>query len=79
MRRAVWEAVGGPESGFGAETGFNIDALRRGFRVLEVPTQMAHAATGRDLRGFLHRGRQLVAVARVLLKRALRPARLPRP
>lgn len=75
MRRAVWEAVGGPEDGFGAETGFDIDALRAGFRVLEVPTQMMHAATGRNLRGFLHRGRQFVAVARVLLKRWLRPPR----
>jgi hypothetical protein len=75
MRREVWERVGGPEAGFGAETGFDIDALRAGFRVLEVPTAMAHAATGRDLRGFLHRGRQFVAVARVLAKRALFPRR----
>jgi glycosyltransferase involved in cell wall biosynthesis len=74
MRRQVWERVGGPEGGFGAETGFDIDALRAGFRVLEVPTAMAHAATGRDLRGFLHRGRQFVAVARVLVRRALHPA-----
>lgn len=75
MRRQVWERVGGPEGGFGAETGFDIDALRAGFRVLEVPTAMAHAATGRDLRGFLHRGRQFVAVARVLARRALSPRR----
>jgi glycosyltransferase involved in cell wall biosynthesis len=75
MRRDLWERVGGPESGFGAETGFDIDALRAGFRVLEVPTAMAHAATGRDLRGFLHRGRQFAAVARVLVKRAFFPRR----
>jgi glycosyltransferase involved in cell wall biosynthesis len=74
MRRQVWERIGGPEGGFGAETGFDIDALRAGFRVLEVPTAMAHAATGRDLRGFLHRGRQFVAVARVLTRRALHPS-----
>jgi glycosyltransferase involved in cell wall biosynthesis len=75
MRRDVWDAVGGPEGGFGAETGFNIDVLRRGFRVLEVPTRMTHAATGRDVRGFVHRGRQFVAVARVLVKRTFFPAR----
>jgi glycosyltransferase involved in cell wall biosynthesis len=75
MRREVWERVGGPEDGFGAETGFDIDALRAGFRVLEVPTQMSHAATGRDLHGFLHRGRQFFAVARVLVHRALRSRR----
>jgi glycosyltransferase involved in cell wall biosynthesis len=74
MRREVWERVGGPEGGFGAEVGFDVDALRAGFRVLEVPTAMAHAATGRDVRGFLHRGRQFVAVARVLGKRALHPS-----
>ena len=50
-------------SGFGIEIGMTIRALRRGYRVMEVPVQMSHAETGRNLKGFLHRGRQFVDVA----------------
>lgn len=45
--------------GFGAETRMTIDAVRGGFEVVEVELPLRHRATGRDLRGFLHRGRQL--------------------
>lgn len=54
-------------SGFGIEIGMTIRALRRGYRVMEVPVKMSHAETGRNLTGFLHRGRQFVDVARVIL------------
>jgi glycosyltransferase involved in cell wall biosynthesis len=45
-------------SGFGIETGMTIDALRNGLRVVEVALDLEHRATGRSLRGFIHRGRQ---------------------
>jgi glycosyltransferase involved in cell wall biosynthesis len=45
---------------FGMEIGMTIDAVRAGFRVGEVALPLAHRATGRTLRGFLHRGRQLL-------------------
>jgi len=57
------------EPGFGLEVGLDIDALRAGLRVVEVPTSMAHAATGRDWAGFRHRGRQLVHILRALWRR----------
>lgn len=44
---------------FGMEIGMTIDAVRAGYRVREVELPLAHRATGRTLRGFLHRGRQL--------------------
>ena len=47
-------------AGFGAETRMTIDAARAGLRVEEVELQLTHRATGRDARGFLHRGRQLL-------------------
>ncbi len=50
-------------AGFGVEVGLTIRALRAGFRIAEVPTSIAHAATGRNLKGFVHRGRQFVHVA----------------
>lgn len=72
LRRAVLEAVGELSAGFGVEVGLTIDAARAGFRVLEVPVAMHHRETGRDVRGFLHRGRQLVHVCRALARRAMR-------
>jgi len=47
-------------AGFGVETRMTIDALRAGLDVQEVEVDLAHRATGRDLAGFVHRGRQLV-------------------
>jgi hypothetical protein len=37
-----------------------VDALRGGLTVAELELPLAHRASGRDFRGFLHRGRQLV-------------------
>jgi glycosyltransferase involved in cell wall biosynthesis len=44
---------------FGMEVGMTVDAVRAGFRVVEVPLELEHRATGRTLAGFAHRGRQL--------------------
>ena len=37
-----------------------IDAVRAGVPVEEIELPLEHRATGRDVRGFVHRGRQLV-------------------
>lgn len=47
-----------PAPRFGLEVGLTIDAVRRGARVVEVPTAFDHRHTGRSLGGFLHRMRQ---------------------
>ena len=57
--------------GFGVEVAMTIDAVRAGFRVVEVPVAMRHAPTGRDVAGFVHRGRQGVDLLRAALPRAL--------
>jgi hypothetical protein len=46
-------------AGFGCETAMTADAARAGLTVAETDIQLKHRATGRDLRGFLHRGRQV--------------------
>lgn len=66
MTRAVLKQVVPFASGYGVEVALTIAVARQGFRVLEVPVNMTHAETGRDLRGFVHRGQQFVHVARVL-------------
>lgn len=55
-RAAVFPVV----MGFGVETRMTIDAVRAGLEVEEVELELEHRSTGRDLRGFAHRGRQLV-------------------
>ena len=56
------------ESGYGVEVALTVRALRAGLRVVEVETTMMHAATGRDVAGFVHRGRQFAHVAATLLR-----------
>ena len=46
--------------GFGCEVRMTIDAVRSGLSVRERELPLSHRATGRDTRGFLHRGRQLL-------------------
>jgi hypothetical protein len=46
--------------GFGCEVRMTIDALREGLRVEEIELDLEHRSTGRDLAGFVHRGRQLL-------------------
>lgn len=69
LRRGVWERIGGFAPGFGVEVGLTIDALRAGFRVVEVPTTMTHRVTGRDWKSIRHRARQFMAVAWALWTR----------
>jgi glucosyl-3-phosphoglycerate synthase len=60
--------------GWGVETGLTIDLLLAGLRVLEVPCDLQHRVTGRDLGAQLHRARQLRDVARALAVRRARRA-----
>jgi hypothetical protein len=46
--------------GFGCEVRMTIDAVRAGLDVREIELDLGHRPTGRDLAGFIHRGRQLV-------------------
>ncbi len=47
-------------AGFACEVRMTIDAARAGLGVSEIELPLDHSVTGRDLRGFAHRGRQLV-------------------
>jgi hypothetical protein len=57
--------------GFGLETAMTIDAARAGLRVVEVPAELRHRPTFRDLRGFAHRGRQGWDILRAVVPRAI--------
>jgi glycosyltransferase involved in cell wall biosynthesis len=59
LRGAVLPVVVPFAPRFGMEIGMTVDAARAGFRVGEVELDLAHRATGKDWRGFVHRARQL--------------------
>jgi glucosyl-3-phosphoglycerate synthase len=59
----VLEACRPLARGFGVETAMTIDAVRAGFRVREVPADVRHRPTGRDVAGFAHRARQGLDIA----------------
>lgn len=65
-------------AGYGVEVALTVRALRGGMRLLEVPTTMGHAATGRDISGFVHRGRQFVHVSIALVRLAAESRRARR-
>lgn len=66
LRRRVWESLRTPLVGFGVEVGLTVECLRNGYRLQEIPVQMTHRETGRDLSGFKHRGKQFLHLLRTL-------------
>ena len=54
---------------FGMEIGMTVDVARAGLRVREYELPLAHRATGKNWRGFLHRFRQLVDFLAVYVSR----------
>jgi Glycosyl transferase family 2 len=65
--------------GFGCETRMTIDAMRARLSIAEAAYPLEHRATGRDLAGFVHRGRQVLhgVLACGPLGRNYRGLRLP--
>jgi hypothetical protein len=53
------EAVFPLAAGFGCESAMTADGAAAGVRISHTGLDLEHRATGRDLAGFLHRGRQL--------------------
>ena len=52
--------------GYGVEVCMTIDILKHGYRIKEVLVNMTHSETGRDLKGFIHRGKQYYHIKKVL-------------
>jgi glycosyltransferase involved in cell wall biosynthesis len=69
MRAHVLSDVLPFAAGFGMELAMTIDAVRAGYRVVEIELDLTHRATGRTPAGFAHRARQLWDFARAYLAR----------
>lgn len=74
LTREAFEAATPLARGWGVETGMTIDLLRQGFVAVEIPCDLRHRATGRDLRGQLHRAAQYRDVALAVNARRVRAA-----
>jgi glycosyltransferase involved in cell wall biosynthesis len=70
--RAVLRACRPLASGFAVEAAMTVDAVRLGYRVVEIDIEMSHRPTGKGLAGFVHRGRQGVHVLAAMVPRLLR-------
>ncbi len=57
--------------GYGVEVGMTIDILKKGYKIKEILAYMTHNETGRDLKGFIHRGKQFYHINLVLLKKMI--------
>jgi len=71
FKKEVLDAIGTIPEGFGIEVGMLIDILKKGFVVKEVDVDMSHDVTGRDLKGFLHRGKQFWHILKVLISKII--------
>lgn len=69
LTREAYRSAAPLAPGWGVEAAMLVDVLRAGLRVQEVPVEITHRRTGTDLRGRLHRARQLRDVAIALLLR----------
>lgn len=56
-------------NGFGVEIGMMIDILNQNYRIREIPVLMEHRETKRDMQGFIHRGKELMDIIRILAKK----------
>jgi len=69
MKREVLDAIGGRfASGFGVEIALTLAVTSHKFRIKEVDTMFRHRVTGNQWTDILHRGRQFLDVAQVLLR-----------
>lgn len=67
FKRRIINEISSFTDGFGIEVGFTIDVLKKGFLIREVKIPLKHRETGRDIKGFLHRGKEFLAVLKALI------------
>lgn len=66
FKKEVLEKFNEIPFGYGVEVGMTIDILKYGYSIKEVLVNMTHSETGRDIKGFIHRGKQYYHIKKVL-------------
>jgi len=67
-RREVVEKISYIPDRFGVEIAMTVGTLRNGFNIKEIDVDMTHRETGRNLSGFIHRGKQFFDILITLIK-----------
>ncbi|QNO16173.1 glycosyltransferase family 2 protein [Alkalicella caledoniensis] len=62
MSLDVFKACTPFAQGFGVETFMNLIVAKKKYRFIEVDTNMSHRYTANDFKGYVHRGRQCLAI-----------------
>lgn len=70
FRAEVLKSFGKIPADYGVEVGMTIDLLRMGYRIQEVDVNMTHRETGRNLKGFIHRGKQFYQILATLIRKS---------
>lgn len=55
--------------GYGLEIGMDIDLLKSKFEIEEVKCNIKHKVTGKNISGYIHRGKQFFAILKTLWKK----------
>lgn len=71
FKKEVLEKINKVYTGYGIELGMTIDILNKGYNILEIPVNMHHNETGRNLSGFIHRGKQFWQILIVLIPKTI--------
>lgn len=71
FKKSVLQEINKVYGGYGIELGMTIDILNEGYNILEVDVNMCHNETGRDLSGFIHRGKQFWQILIVLFPKTI--------
>lgn len=66
LNRNAVEAIENWDCGFGIEVSMLLDIFKAGLKVTEVHVPFSHRETKKDLRGFLHRGKQFIEMRRMV-------------
>lgn len=62
FRKKIFQNCLAPCRGFGLEIALSLDTLRAGYEIEEFELPLKHRHTEKNMRGFLHRGRQTIDI-----------------
>lgn len=71
FKKEVLEQLNSNYTGYGVELGMTIDILNKGYSIKEVDVNMCHNETGRNISGFIHRGKQFWQILKVLVIKSI--------
>ncbi|MDO5707763.1 MAG: glycosyltransferase family 2 protein [Andreesenia angusta] len=67
-KREVLEDIKYIPDDFGMEIAMTVEALMAGYSFKEIDVNMTHSESGRDLKGFKHRGKQFLDILKTIIK-----------